>query len=424
MLIKSESKIKINRNQSGFFERIFDYALKDMKTGTLNVYYNNTLYKQYGQENEKPPAEIILKNKDFFKKCALYGDIGFAESYMNFDFETPDLYRLLDWFIENSENSPTLGISRNEKIFINILKLLNRFIHKSRKNSIRNARKNISYHYDLSNDFYKTMLDETMAYSSGIFVKNENLEQSQIQKFERICRKLNLRPGLRILEIGSGWGGFAIYAARNYDCYITTITISEEQFRYTTNEVKKNGLEDKIEILFLDYRHLSPDIHGKYDRIVSIEMVEALGIEYFDMYFKKIQQMLKDDGLVILQYIHYPEAHYENYVHSVDFIQKYIFPGGLLLSHYEVMKSLHRVTELNLYHLETFGLSYAKTLRNWKENFIKNLNQIKNLGFNETFIRMWYYYLTYCEVGFQSRYINVCQILLSKSRNPNLVDFI
>lgn len=406
------------------FQKLFLFALKNMENGELYIYLNQYEGFVIGKPNEKEPARIYIKDDRFFKHCILFGEIGFAETYIYEFFETDNLYRLLEWFVDNSENSPTLSASKINYIFVGILNFYNKIIHWLRPNTIKIAEKNISKHYDLSNQFYQLMLDRTMTYSSGIFLPGSSyLEDSQQNKYERICRKLNLRPNLKILEIGCGWGGFAKYVIENYDCEVMSITISKEQYRYVKDFIESNpNLKGKLKVEFLDFRYLTPEKFGKFDRIVSIEMAEALGIHFFDIYFKTVSKMLKDDGLAVIQYINYPEPHYKKYIKSTDFIQKYIFPGGQLLSHLEVLKSLHRVSELCLYDLESFGLSYAKTLNEWKKNFIKNINNIIQLNFDSTFLRKWYYYLNYCEVGFASRYINVSQILLSKSRNLQLLD--
>lgn len=404
------------------FQKLFLKALEKMDQGCLYIFLSNKEIFKIGKENDKEPAKIFVHNQDFFKHCIFYGEIGFAESYIKGYFSTENLYRLLEWFVDNAENSPDLNSSKSKKLFVNLLGFYNRILHLTRPNSIKMAKKNISDHYDLSNEFYELILDKTMTYSSAIFKEyNQELERAQIEKYEKIARKLNLRPGLKVLEIGSGWGGFARYIVENYGCEVLTITLSENQYKYICDFVKKENINN-LKVELLDFRKLKPEIYGKFDRIVSIEMAEALGIKYFDIYFKTISNMLKDDGLVLIQYINYPESYYEKYLKSTDFIQKHIFPGGQLLSHLEVLKSLHRTSDLCLYDLESFGLSYAETLKKWKENFIKNIYKIKKLKFEHLFLRKWYYYLNYCEVGFRRRYINVCQILLSRPRNNNLVE--
>lgn len=404
------------------FQKLFLKALDKMDQGCLYIFLSDKEIFKIGKENQKEPAKIFVQNHRFFEHCILYGEIGFAESYIQGYFTTDNLYRLLEWFVDNAENAPDLNSSNSKKVFINLLGFYNRILHLIRPNSIKIAKKNISKHYDLSNEFYQLFLDKSMAYSSAIFKEyNQELERAQIEKYEKVARKLNLRSGLKILEIGSGWGGFAKYIVENYGCEVLTITLSENQYKYICELIKKENLKN-LKVELLDFRKLKPEIYGKYDRIVSIEMAEALGIRYFDIYFKTISNMLKEDGLVLIQYINYPECHYEKYIKSTDFIQKHIFPGGQLLSHLEVLKSLHRTSDLCLYDLESFGLSYAETLKKWKENFIKNIDKIKKLKFDDFFLRKWYYYLNYCEVGFRKRYINVCQILLSKPRNNNLVD--
>ncbi|MCS7205550.1 MAG: cyclopropane-fatty-acyl-phospholipid synthase family protein [Leptospiraceae bacterium] len=404
-------------------QKFFYHTLKYAKNGELHVVLNDNERFVFGEKNEKEPAFLFVKNPNFFRRVLWFGDIGFAEAYMNGEFETNDLYRLLEWFLDNADSIPIFVLSNAKNSLINIFEIFNFVLHKFRKNTLKKSKENIAYHYDLSNEFYQLMLDETLTYSSGIYFPNDtkNLTSAQISKYEKICRKLNLKPYMHILEIGSGWGGFAKYVAENYHCYVDTITISEKQYMFVKELIERNSLSDRIRVYFLDYRLLDPKKFGLYDRVVSIEMAEAVGYEYFPEYFKTIEKMLKSDGLALIQYINYPEYAYKKYLKTTDFIQKYIFPGGQLLSHYEVLKALQE-TKLCMYDLESFGLSYAETLKSWRNNFLNNLEKIKALGFDDKFIRMWLYYLIYCEVGFRKRYVNVSQILLSRPMNKDLID--
>jgi len=410
----------MNTPGTKFFERIFTRALQKNHKGALHVFRMDGTSFILGNPLDEQPAIIQVKHPRFFFHVVLFGEVGFGEAYMLGYFETPDLYRTLDWFVQNSGSTPTMGAAATQNILVGLLGFYNRVLHLLRPNSEKTARENIAHHYDIGNDLYQKMLDPTMAYSAALFASansDETLEQAQIRKFERICRLLQLRKGMHLLEIGSGFGGFAIYAARNYGVRVTTITISAAQYRMARERISSDGLLDQIQLLLTDFRRLE----GRYDRIVSIEMAEALGQRFLDAYFEKIGALLEDDGLALIQYINYPESRYDRYAKSSDFIQKHIFPGGLLLSHREVLNSLHRTNDLCLYDLASFGLSYARSLREWRANFSRWIAQ-SDSPYNQTFIRKWIYYLISCEVAFARRYINVCQILLSRPQNPNLQD--
>ncbi|HEY9115571.1 MAG TPA: cyclopropane-fatty-acyl-phospholipid synthase family protein, partial [Bacteroidales bacterium] len=276
---------------------------------------------------------------------------------------------------------------------------------------------NISEHYDLSNEFFQLFLDSSMTYSSAFFeTGNESLEKAQQAKYELMCRSINLKATDHVLEIGCGWGGFALYAAKNFDCKVTGITISKRQFELATERVRKANLEKKIKIVFQDYRLME----GKFDKIVSIEMIEAVGHKYFNDYFKKIDALLAKNGIVGLQAIIIPDKKYDEYRKSVDWIQKYIFPGGLLPSLEKINQSVNQTSALNLYSLNEFGLSYTKTLSKWRENMFQNLSQIKDMGFDDKFTRKWEYYFSYCEAAFQQRNINLVQLVYSRPNNPEI----
>ena len=264
------------------------------------------------------------------------------------------------------------------------------------------------------------MLDDTMAYSSALFKGPEDtLKAAQLNKFKRLAEKLQLSERDHLLEIGSGWGGFAIFAAENYGCKITTVTISKNQYDYCLELTRAKGLENQVTVLLQDYR----DIEGSYDKIVSIEMVEALGYKYFDTFFKKCASLLKSTGIMAIQAITFPEPYYSDYLKSTDWTQKYIFPGSLLLSVREIMQSLDRTSDLMIWDIESMGTHYAKTLEAWRLNVESNESAISNLGFDEAFFRKWYYYLKYCQAGFANRYINVMQLVFSRPLNRNLVNF-
>jgi cyclopropane-fatty-acyl-phospholipid synthase len=300
---------------------------------------------------------------------------------------------------------------------LNLLKFYNRALHLLRPNSVGTARRNISEHYDLGNDFYRLWLDPTMTYSSAYFTAPaQTLEAAQIAKYDALCRKLRLIPGDHVLEIGSGWGGFACHAVRHYGCRVTTVTISVEQFNYARERFLREGLADRVDIRLEDYRRLT----GKFDKIVSVEMMEALGDRYLETYCAKLHALLKPDGLIGLQYITVPDSRHAELKSDVDWIQKHIFPGSLLLSIGRVNHALNRTGDLFLHHLEDLGLSYARTLRAWFDAFNARLADVRALGFDERFIRKWNYYLQYCEAAFAMRNISVVQAIYTRPNNPRL----
>jgi len=394
-----------------------DNFFSKIKTGTLQVVYKDGTIKLYGEKKVEEKITLEIKNNNFFSKLALYGDIGFCESFIDEDFETSNLTKLLELALVNSKYLGTTSENERHNKFINMLPLFNKIKHSLRKNSKTNARKNISAHYDLSNEFYKLMLDETMMYSSAVFShKNQDLYEAQKNKLEKLSSKLNLKEGSKVLEIGSGWGAMALHLANDKGCEVTTVTLSVEQKKLCEDRFKEQNVEDKIEILLKDYR----DLEGKFDAIIAVEMFEAVGREYFHIFFKKCQELLKPNGVLVLQVITMPDQRYKDYSKGTDFIQKYIFPGGHLPSISKILEVTSKHTRLNLNHLEEFTEDYAKTLNIWHENFEKKLEEVKNLGFDEYFIRMWKMYLNYCEAAFLTRNINLHQLVFTRDQNIDL----
>ncbi|MDA8791837.1 cyclopropane-fatty-acyl-phospholipid synthase family protein [Bacteriovoracaceae bacterium] len=332
---------------------------------------------------------------------------------MNGDWETNDLTLLLRWTIQNIENSGIISGTKNKNYFVNFLNQINRLGHLLKRNTKEGSKNNISYHYDLSNKFYQMMLDETMSYSCGIFTDgNESLYESQINKLNALCDNLDIQSGDHILEIGCGWGGFAIHAVTNFDCKVTGVTISKEQYNFAKEKISNLGLSDKIEILLMDYR----DIQGQFDKVVSIEMIEAVGHEFLPQYFQTIDHLLKPDGVAVIQAITSPDSRYELFRKGVDFIQKHIFPGTLLPS----MRAMHKAcekTDLHLINLRDIGLSYAKTLKIWHDKVEEQKSEIRKLGMDDTFFNQWKYYLCYCEAAFAERNISDVQITFIKPNN-------
>lgn len=393
-----------------------DSFFSKIKYGNLHVEFPNGDTKEYGSEAYKK-VNLKLNNYNFFSRLLLYGDIGFAESYMDKDFETNNLTALIEIALINSKYLGLKSEDNKQNFLVNLFPYYNKIKHLLRKNSKENSRKNISEHYDLSNDFYKLFLDETMMYSSAIFKeKDESLHEAQKRKISHLADKLNLKEGDNVLEIGSGWGSMAIHLAKEKKCNVTTVTLSTEQKKLCEQRFKENKIHESIDIFLKDYR----DLEGQYDAIIAVEMFEAVGREYFDIFFKKCESLLKPTGILVLQVITMPDNRYKDYASGTDFIQKYIFPGGHLPSVSKMLETTSKHTRLNLLHMEEFTEDYAKTLNIWYENFKKKTDEIKELGFDEYFLRMWKMYLNYCEAAFLTRNVNLVQVTFTRDQNMNL----
>lgn len=401
---------------NGFYNRMGDRYLQKLTHGTLHVTYPDGTQKHYGNA-QAPHAAITLNSSEFFKRIALYGDIGFAESYMDGEFECDDLTSLITLALHNAKQLEALSEHEKKFSLYNLLPQLNKVRHWMRKNSKTRSRKNISQHYDLSNEFFKLFLDETMMYSSAVFSSSQDtLHEAQKRKIDLLAQKLRLKPGAKVLEIGSGWGSMATHLAQRYDAQVTTLTLSSEQLKLSQERFQAHGVEESIDILLQDYR----DAQGQYDAIIAVEMFEAVGREYFDVFFKKCESLLAPSGVIAMQIITIPDQRYDAYCRGTDFIQKYIFPGGHLPSVSKLLETTARHTRLNLLHMEEFTEDYAQTLRLWNKNFHDKLDEVKKLGFDEYFIRMWRMYLTYCEAGFLTRNINLVQVVFTRDGNTHL----
>jgi len=358
------------------------------------------------KSGEEINARIVVENSATYKAIALNGVVGAAEAYMDGHWTTPDLVSVIRFFVSNISQLKDMD---NERSLPNKLAL--GLLERATRNSIGRAKENISAHYDLGNDFFELFLDPTMMYSSALFKTDTmSLEQASVAKLDQLCQKLELNPDDHLVEIGTGWGGMALHAAKNYGCKVTTTTLSQRQREYTKNQVKQQGLEDKITVLLKDYRELD----GKYDKLVSIEMIEAVGHQYFSEYFAKCSKLLKPTGLMALQAITISDQRYDQARKSVDFIQRYIFPGGCLPSLQVIADHTAKDTDMNLIDVSDLTRDYALTLKHWRESFLQNLDRIRDMGFDERFIRMWMYYLCYCEGGFRERVIGVYQIISAK----------
>ena len=351
-------------------------------------------------------ASLVVHRPQFFRRAAFGGDVGAAEAFMDGDWSCDNLTDLIRILIVNAQ----LQAARPSQLAC-LAEPLRHLGHWFNRNTKSGSRRNIAAHYDLGNDFFQLFLDETLMYSCGVFEQSvSTLLEASLAKNERICRKLQLSPDDHLLEIGTGWGGFALHAAKNFGCRITTTTISREQYEFAVQRIADAGLSDRVTVLLQDYR----DLEGEYDKLVSIEMIEAVGDEFYDRYFATCSRLLKPNGLMVLQGITIADQLYAGYIRRVDFIQKYIFPGGCLPSVTRICESITRATDLRLFHLEDFAPHYARTLRCWRDRFRERLDEVRVLGFEERFIRMWEYYLGYCEGAFLERNCGLVQMVLTK----------
>jgi cyclopropane-fatty-acyl-phospholipid synthase len=389
-----------------FMRNLFWSRMEKLRQGRL-VCIEGAQRRVFGGPAETPLAATIeIRDPRFFRYVIFGGSLGAAEAYIQGFWSCDNLVALVRIFCRNAE-----VLSGIERGFARFLNLLRTAAHRMQRNTLSGSRRNIAAHYDLGNDFFSLFLDETLAYSCAIFPgKESSLHEASIAKFDRICQKLELSEKDHVLEIGSGWGGFALHAASRCGCRVTALTISRRQYEFTVKRVKEAGLTDRICVLLQDYR----DHEGAYDKLVSVEMIEAVGYQYFDTYFAKCSRLLKPDGRMLLQAIVFPDQQYERYRRSVDFIQKYIFPGGCLPSVGEICRSIGRASGFRLSHLEDITPHYAETLAHWRQRFRTESDRIRNLGFNDEFIRTWEFYFCYCEGGFRERAIGDVQILLTK----------
>ena len=350
-------------------------------------------------------VQLRVHNPRFYRDVVLGGTLGAAEAYIRGDWETDNLVNLLQFIARN-----TSVLSRFDLGLVRLTKSLAKCRHVFASNTVAGSKQNIAAHYDLSNDFFATFLDPTLTYSSGLFEDSQTtLADATHAKYERLCQLLELKPHDHLLEIGTGWGGFACYAAREYGCRVTTTTISQAQHDYAQQKIRDLGLQHRVELLQRDYRNLT----GEYDKIVSIEMIEAVGHEFLPTFFGKCDQLLRPGGKFALQAITIPDQRYEKYRTSVDFIQRYIFPGGCLPSLGAMTEATGR-TSLLLTRLDDFATDYARTLELWREKFHQNLDVIRQLGMSERLIRTWQYYFCYCEAGFREQLIGLKQMLYVK----------
>ena len=384
--------------------------LRKIRDGRLRL-VDSGWVETFGAITENAPFDVTIRvhNPRFYSDVVFAGTLGSGEAYMNGYWHCDNLTALVRLMIVNRHlmNEVDSGWSRLSAPLFDLAHWLNR-------NDKTGARRNIAAHYDLGNQFFELFLDETMAYSCGIFANAEaSLLEASTAKFDAACSKLDLKAGQHLLEIGTGWGGFAIHAARRYGCRVTTTTISREQYEFAKERVARAGLSDRITLLLEDYR----DLHGEYDALVSIEMIEAVGHQYLDTYFRHCSERLRASGAMLLQAITIRDQFYDQARRSVDFIKRFIFPGSFIPSVQVLVKSLARATDLKLFHLEDIGPHYARTLKVWRERFLARQADVRALGYPERFVRMWEFYLCYCEGGFEERQLGDVQMLLTKPRS-------
>jgi cyclopropane-fatty-acyl-phospholipid synthase len=390
--------------------------LRGLRWGELTI-IDGSVRRLFGEKNSQLPLEatITVHHPRFYSSVVFGGSIGASEAFMAGYWSTDDLTTVVRIIILNQEVLESM-----EKGLAWLTAPFHMIYHLFRSNTKKGSRLNIAAHYDLGNDFYKLFLDETLTYSCGIFeCEDSTLKEASMTKYARICQKLDLSSKDHVVEIGSGWGGFAIYAAQNYGCRITTTTISTAQYDLAKELIEKAGVAHKVELLLEDYR----DLRGRYDKLVSIEMIEAVGHKYLDTFFRSCSKLLKEDGMMLLQAITIADQFYDQHKRSVDFIKRYIFPGSCIPSITAMSRSLARASDLKLFHLEDITPHYARTLRTWRQRFFANIDTVRDLGYPETFLRMWEYYLCYCEGGFTERYLGDVQMLLTKPlcRRPPLL---
>ena len=384
-------------------EKIVLNKLKKIKNGNLKLINYDGKVFHFGSLESNLSADIKINNPKFYFNIISGGSSALGEAHMNRDFYTSNLTNLIEISAKNIELVYSFSGSLKIKKIKNFFKSI--FASNTKSKSLHY----ISKHYDLGNNFFSKWLDKTLTYSSAVYEnENDSLEIAQKNKYQKLIDLLNVKDGNKVLEIGCGWGGFSEYLAKNYNVSIDCITISKKQFEFTKKRISDAGLDNKVNVLFLDYR----DLQDKYDKIVSIEMIEAVGENYLGKYFETIKKSLNKDGSAALQGITIRDDLFDRYKRSEDFIQKYIFPGGFLPS-VNLMKTLIKKNKLNLIKVNSYPDDYARTLANWRINFFKAWNNITPLGFDETFKRMWEFYLSYCEAGFKSKNINLIQISMS-----------
>ena len=390
--------------------------LQGLRGGTITITDGMGTLTVGCAADQGQPLQMHAKvhSPDFYRQVAMNGSVGAGEAYMDGLWECSDLVALVRLLLRNRDllDGMETGLARLGGMAM-------RGWHALKRNTRSGSRRNIAAHYDLGNELFALFLDEDMMYSSAIFVTpdeslgGESLELASRRKLDRICKKLDLRPSDRVLEIGTGWGGFALHAATHFGCHVTTTTISREQHDLARERIAAAGMQDRVTLLLQDYR----DLQGTYDKLVSIEMIEAIGYQYLDTFFGKCAALLEADGIALIQAITIEDHRYQRALKTVDFIKRHVFPGCFIPSVSAMTSASARASDFRLINLEDIGPSYAITLRHWRQRFLANLDAVRKLGYDERFVRMWEYYLCYCEGGFLERSIGNAQLLLARPGN-------
>jgi len=391
-------------------------TLKKLHSGGLTIIEGHQRF-HFGQPHSNgesgQQAEIEIHDFEAYRNIALYGSVGAGEAYMTADWSSPDLPTVIRVLALNKD-----VVDQIDGGWATLGKIALRFFHQLNKNTEKGSKRNIAAHYDLGNDMFELFLDPTMMYSSGIFPGDDaTLEQASVYKLDRICQKLNLNENDHLVEIGSGWGSMAIHAAKHYGCKVTTTTISEQQFAWAEEKIRAEGLQDKITLLKQDYRVSASERAGQFDKLVSIEMIEAVGYQYLNTYIAACQSLLKNDGIALIQAITIDDQRYQRAKTEVDFIKRYIFPGSFIPCVMAIQNAVTQVSDMKMTHMEDITPHYARTLAAWRQRFLQNRDAIKGLGYDDTFIRLWDFYFAYCEGGFAERVIGDVQLMFARPGN-------
>lgn len=402
--IQTNQTLRVSRSIE-FYQSMVFKLLNAAKEGHLTIHIGNQTHT-FGNHEAILHAEIMTNDPSIFKTLMFKGSIGIAEEYVAGKWSSPDLTRVIQFFVANMD-----ALDAVEKKFGPLVRIGYFFKKFKNRNNVSQAKKNILAHYDLGNHLYTRFLDKNMQYSSAIYPdQTTDLESAQIHKMDTICQRLQLQPGDKVMEIGTGWGGLAVHMAKFYGCEVTTTTISDAQHQYAQERIHNEGLDDKITLLKQDYRTLE----GQFDKLVSIEMIEAVGHEFLGGFFEKCSELLKRKGLMLIQAITIADQRYDSYRRDVDFIQTYIFPGGCLPSVQRMSSSLCDNTDMVIHEMYDIGLHYAKTLEDWREKFMQAWPELSKEGFDQQFKRLWEYYLCYCEGGFLQRAISTVHLVTRK----------
>ena len=410
---ETKKTISSNSKMTMFARYLVHKQLKSLHTGCLKIEEGDNTFTFGEQESdEKTTATLIIHDNSCYSEIMTGGSIGAAESFMTGDWSTPDLTQLVRVMVLNLDI-----LDQMEGGLASLSKPLLKAFHYFNSNSEKGSRRNIAAHYDLGNDLFELFLDPTMMYSSGIFpTADSSMEEASLNKLKIICEKLNLSEQDNVVEIGTGWGGFAIYAAKNYGCRVTTTTISQQQYNLAEERIKQAGLEDKITLLLNDYRDLQKNYAGSFDKLVSIEMIEAVGWKFYDTFFSHCSSLLKPEGIALIQAITIADQRYDQARKDVDFIQRYIFPGSCIPSVTALVSASTKASDFSLIQAQDFGSHYARTLKKWHEVFNAKSEEVSALGYSDDFKRMWQFYLSYCEGGFAERSIGVNHLVFAKPK--------